>query len=408
MKRILFVDLAPSPGGSIISLHQLVAHLDREAFAPTMVLSHVLQYPALTALDTPVVRLRTPWWEQPAHTLVQRVRSSAVGDAMRRHPARAWLWHRLGDLRRLFRDLLPATRSMVEVLRRVRPHLVHLNDALPLVRPALLACRLTRTPALAHVRSFLLPSPLDVRLLAPGLVGLIFNSQAVADAQLAALPRPPLHQVIPNAVDLAQFSRPVDRAEVRRALGVPADAPLVGMFGRVAPWKGQAVFVEAMARVAAQLPAVYGLIVGGAEGESGAAYLRQVEAAVAERGLADRLLLLGHRDDVPRLMATVDAVAHCSIEPEPFGRVIIEGMAAGRPVVASAAGGAAEIITPGVDGLLTPPGDADALAAALLQVLTDPDTARRLADAGRCTVAQRYTVDAHVSTVQAFYRRLLA
>ncbi|MCS6844865.1 MAG: glycosyltransferase family 4 protein [Caldilineales bacterium] len=408
MKRILLVDLAPSPGGSIVSLLQLVAHLDREAFAPTMVLSHVLRHPALDALGVPLVRLRTPWWEQPTSSLVQRVRRSAVGDAMRSHPARAWLWHRLGDLRRLVRDLLPAAWSMVKVIRRTRPDLVHLNDALPLVRPALLACRLTRTPALAHVRSFLLPSRLDAHLLAPGLVGLIFNSQAVANAQLAALPRPPLHQVIPNAVDLAEFSRPVDCGRVRQELGVPPDAPLVGMFGRIAPWKGQTVFVEAMARVAAQLPTARGWIVGGAEGESGAAYLQQVQTALATHGLTDRVRLLGHRDDVPRLMAAVDAVAHCSVEPEPFGRVIIEGMAAGRPVVASAAGGAAEIVTSGVDGLLTPPGDAGALADALLRVLTDPATARRLAQAARRTVAQRYTVDAHVAAVQAFYRRLLA
>lgn len=407
--RILFVDLAPSPGGSVLSLHQLMSHLDRRRFEPVVVLSHVLPYERFNELG-PVIRVRTPWWEQPSGGLIDRVRGGQVGDHLRhsRRQALRRAWHGLGNVRRLLRDMLPTTLAFTRLLRQLRPDLVHLNDALPLVRPALAACRLTDTPAVAHVRSFLLPTGGDRRWLAPGLHGLIFNSQAIAAAQLAALPPTLPYQVIPNAVDLAEFDRPVDVTVVRSELGVPAEAALIGMFGRLAPWKGQHVFVEALALLTTQHPAVHGVIVGAAEGESGAAYARDVRARVQALGLEDRVHLVGFRHDVPRLLAAVDCVVHCSVEPEPFGRVIIEGMAAGRPVVASAAGGALEIVTNGVDGLLTPPGDAAALAQALSRLLANPDERRRLGQAGRTTVAERYEVTAHAEAVQAFYARLLA
>jgi glycosyltransferase involved in cell wall biosynthesis len=180
------------------------------------------------------------------------------------------------------------------------------------------------------------------------------------------------------------------------------------MFGRIAPWKGQHVFVEALALLVQQYPTVHGLIAGAAEGDSGAAYALEVQAAIDALGLAGRLHMLGFRADVPDLLAAVDCVAHCSVAPEPFGRVIIEGMAAGRPVVAAAAGGALEIIADGVDGLLTPPGDVRALAQALGRLLADPAEAARLGQAGRATVAQRYQAAAHAQAVQAFYERVLA
>jgi glycosyltransferase involved in cell wall biosynthesis len=102
----------------------------------------------------------------------------------------------------------------------------------------------------------------------------------------------------------------------------------------------------------------------------------------------------------------MDAVVHCSTEPEPFGRVIIEGMAAGRPVIGSAAGAVPEIIQDGVNGLLTPPGDVDALAWAMARVLEDP-AALRWAEAGRQTVLERFTVERHVAAIQRIYEQVL-
>ena len=180
------------------------------------------------------------------------------------------------------------------------------------------------------------------------------------------------------------------------------------MAGRISPWKGQHIFVEALARVRETHPAVHGVIVGLAEEADGPGYAGRVQAQAEALGLGRHLRMAGFRSDMPQVLRAADVVVHCSVKPEPFGRVIIEGMAAGRPVAASALGGAAEIISDGVDGLLTPAGDAAALAAALNRLLADPLERQRLGEAAQRTVAQRYQVAAHVQAVLTFYQRVLA
>ncbi len=327
---------------------------------------------------------------------------------MRSSPGSAGLWHAAGAARRLARDEIPVALSLRRTMRSFRPHLVHLNDVLPLNRPGAMASRSAGLPALCHCRSFDTATPADTRWLLPGVEGMIFVSQAIAQVHLAAMPSLRHYAVIPNAVNLGDYAGPVDRATVRVSLGVPADAPLLVLAGRISPWKGQHIFVEALAHVRETHPDVYGVIVGLAEEADGPGYARRVQAQAEALGLGQHLHMAGFRADIPQVLAAADVVVHCSVKPEPFGRVIIEGMAAGRPVVASALGGAAEIIADGVDGLLTPAGDPAVLAAALLRLLADPDQRERLGQAGRSTVARRYQVDAHVRAVHAFYERVLA
>ena len=152
----------------------------------------------------------------------------------------------------------------------------------------------------------------------------------------------------------------------RHEIGVGA-APLIGLFGRISPWKGQHVLIEALAR----LDGAQAILVGDALfGETD--YHRSLRARAASLGVEDRLHWLGFRDDIPRLMRSVDVVAHTSTAPEPFGRVIIEGMLARRLVVATSQGAAPELL--GRDyAYLVPPGDPAALAAALKPALSaDP------------------------------------
>ena len=313
--------------------------------------------------------------------MVDRLHASRMGEEMRKQPQRAGWWHFLGDLRRYGRDVWPVVPPLRRIIRDFQPDLIHLNDGIQMSRHGALAARLSRRPAICHYRAFDPPLPIDRWLVTPGIDGWIFISQAVAEVQFAAMGRPRCWQVIPNAIDLQEFDGPVDIAAVRSSLGVPADVPLIGMIGRVAPWKGQLVFVEALAQVSQEHPTVHGVIVGLAEELDGPGYADQVRQRAGELGLGERLRMVGHRGDVPQVLAAVDCVAHCSVRPEPFGRVIIEGMAASKPVVASSAGGAAEIVSDGVDGLLTPPGDASALAHALARLLADPAERTRIGQA---------------------------
>ena len=179
--------------------------------------------------------------------------------------------------------------------------------------------------------------------------------------------------------------------DVRRDLGVGA-APLVGLFSRLAPWKGQHVLIEALRDV----PEAHALLVGDALFGDERRYADALRRRVAEAGLAGRVHFLGFRRDVPDLLAAVDVVVHASTAPEPFGRVIVEGMLAGRPVVATAAGGALEILTDGETGRLVPPGDAHALGRALADLLARPHRASRVAAAGQREARERFSLDAMV------------
>ena len=229
----------------------------------------------------------------------------------------------------------------------------------------------------------------------------IANSQATADAFRSAGGRAPL-RVVHNGIDPAPFEavKPAEVTALREALGL-GDAPVVSVFSRLSPWKGQHVLVEALA----QLPEVHALLVGEALfGES--AYAEALRARVHTLGLSKRVHFLGFRRDIPALMKLSDIVLHTSTAPEPFGRVIVEGMLAGRPVIAAKAGGAVEIIGDDEGGLLVAPGDAQALTGALSGLLSQPEAAERLAVRGRERARAHFSLQGMVSSVRACLARV--
>jgi glycosyltransferase involved in cell wall biosynthesis len=223
----------------------------------------------------------------------------------------------------------------------------------------------------------------------------IANSKASAEALIAAGGRAEHIRVVYNGIDPSPFEA-VTASEVeklRRELGLEG-VPVVGAFGRLTPWKGQHVLLEALPH----LPDVHALVVGDArpEDENYAKALRQQSN---DLGLADRVHFTGFRRDVPRLMHLSDVVVHTSVAPEPFGRVIVEGMLAGTPVVATRGGGVLEIIHDGINGVLVPPGDAIALAEVLRGLLMDPGRARTLSRAGHVTALERFSLQAMLDGV---------
>lgn len=225
----------------------------------------------------------------------------------------------------------------------------------------------------------------------------IANSEATAAAYRAAGGRRPV-TAIHNGIDPAPYDQ-IDRDAARRdlsaMLGVD-NAPMLALFGRLSPWKGQEVAIRALAT----LPGCHLLLVGTAMfGDT--ACEAELHTLAAREGVATRVHFLGFRSDVASLMAAADIVLHCSTAPEPFGRVIAEGMMAGTPVIASAAGGALEIVTDGQSGMLVPPGDPAALTAAVRTLLDRPDRAETIAAAGRTEANARFSLAAAVDRIDA-------
>jgi glycosyltransferase involved in cell wall biosynthesis len=268
-----------------------------------------------------------------------------------------------------------------------------------------LAARLARRPLVWHVRDIVSDAHFGARqrylirrCARLGVTRVIANSQATAQAFLALTGFDAgAVQVVFNGIAAEPFValEPVRQAALRVRFGLPERAWLVGSFSRIARWKGQHVLLES-ARLDPELHVV--LVGAPLFGED--AYAAELDAYVARHGLGARVHFLGFQRDIAACMKAVDVVAHTSITPEPFGRVIVEGMLAKRPVVAARAGGVVEIVEDGVDGLLCEPGDAVALTAALAALRRDAALRERLVAHGFEMARRRFGRDAYVMRVE--------
>jgi len=228
---------------------------------------------------------------------------------------------------------------------------------------------------------------------------ILANSSATAAAFVSAGGRSDLVRVVYDGFDAAPFmDTNVDLSALRAELGADG-SPVIGVFSRITQWKGQDVVLRALVKVSS-LVAVF---VGEAEDPASGDEVRRL---ARELGIADRVKFLGFREDVPQLMRVVDCIVHVPTDPEPFGRVVVEGMLARRPVIATRAGGIPEIIENGVSGILIAPGSPDELAEALRRILSDPEAAAEMAANGHARALACFSdkrmlseIEQHVSEI---------
>lgn len=284
-------------------------------------------------------------------------------------------------------DLAASAARLARLVRTGGFDLVFTNSAKADVYGTL-AARLARRPAVIRLHDIVDSdafSKLNILLLKTCARYLAVSTLPVSNASkemMAALgvPRSRLHTVF-NGIDLEAEARPAYREGVRTEFGIAEDAPLAGLVGRLVDWKGPDFFIRAAARVADQVPGSRFMLVGDAVfGEK--EYVDELKGLADSLGLTERLVFTGFRDDVTRIMSSLDVLVHASTLPDPLPTVLIEAMAMGRPVVAVAAGGVPEIVEEGVTGLTVPPRDTAAMASAIAALLSDPERARAMGDEG--------------------------
>ena len=233
---------------------------------------------------------------------------------------------------------------------------------------------------------------------------MICNSEAVRQYYLGKdLPAKRIVRVY-NGLNFSKFVPSLILEMTRSTLGLPIDCQVIGIVGTIQRWKGQREVILAVSKLRERFPEIRCLIVGGVYDPAYDAEIRNLTEAL---GITKTICFLGHRTDIVDIMNAMDIVIHASIAPEPFGLVLIEAMALGKPLVASKAGGPLEIAEDHVTGLLVPPGDPEAMAKAVTLFLENRDLAAKMAQAGRRRVAELFNLKTTIRGVERVYESIL-
>lgn len=379
MSIILFVDHAPAIGGAEQSLLLLLQHLDREAWQP-----HLACVPG---------------------KLAERAMSLGVACHFSSLP-------RLRRSRQFAADWQKSARQLAKLAQDSQAAVIYANT----VRAAMAAApaaRRAKRPFVWHMRDFWLSEnrPRHVwadtavkRLLCLSAAQVIANSHAVAQQ----LPCVGKTAVVRNGIQLDQFDPAMDGRPFRAQYAIPPDAPLVGMVGRLRPWKGQTHFLQMAAQINQEHPDAYFAIIGGANFDiQGDDYPQQLYQLAQTLGLAERVVFTGALEDVRPSLAALDIFVHPG-EPEPFGLVNVEAMAMAKPVVAFGHGALPEIVEDGQTGILVPPRNIPALATAVMNLLRDDEKRIVMGRNGRARAETQFTIQRTAQEIGQLLRTIIS
>jgi glycosyltransferase involved in cell wall biosynthesis len=392
---VLFFDHTAKLGGGEIALFHLLSHLDKEKFHPVLVLGEegpLGEKARLSGIETTVIPL-------PAHVANTRKDSLGAGSLLK--------------IKSIFASL-GYSRKLSRFMKTRRPDIVHTNSLKSDLIGGI-AARMAGVPVVWHVRDRIendyLPAPVVIafRWLCRVIPDFVVANSA-ATLRTIQLPGRKHKAVVHSGYAFMNESSALvhDGVEPRAAAAArpKRDTVLLGLVGRISRWKGQHIFITAAATVREKFPNARFQIIGSPMfGED--AYEAEIRALVKTLGMEDAVEFLGFRTDVPQLMEELDVLVHASITGEPFGQVITEAMVVGKPVVATRGGGVPEIVQDGVTGLLVPMGDAPAMAAAMCELLADPDRARRMGVEGRARVLRHFTVRGTARRLESVFLKIL-
>ncbi len=394
--KVAYLNHTEKMSGGEIYLLNLLKFLDRNQFRPMVILPCSGSLEAyLRELDIPVRIISA---NQRAIHLSKHQKIGSI----------------LGQTKNLL-SLVFTIGKIVRYLKREKVSLVHTNSIKANFYGSL-AAKLAGKPVIWHLHDILtadfFPSFFShlTTIWANFFDNVIIcNSNATKKAFIECGGRSKKAIKIHNGIDMSKFN-PHNHPGIsfRKELGLGENIPLVGHIGRLAPWKGQHILIEAAARILVDLPKTNFVLVGEALfGDIDLNYRKSLQTLIAKLGLENKVRLVGFRDDIPDVIAALNIVVHSSVAPEPFGFVVAEAMAMGKPIVAARAGGISEIVQDGVMGLLFEPGNSSALAEAILTILKDREKAIIMGQAGRKRIERFFTAERNVRQVENTYSKLL-
>lgn len=389
--KIVFFDFAVALGGSVVVLANTLKAVDRNRYDPVVVtaLPAAIAREVFGSLGVPIIL---------HHHLANYVRRfSFIG-----HPIFKGRWRRrlASYLFTLYSAVANALPFVVLAARiaRLRPCMIHTNNAID----SMLIARLFSIPAVLHLHGpFAEESRLEVALARQARKCLCV-SQGIADMLASRGVDRAALEVLPNPSPVPQYDSESTGA-YRKKFAADPDSVLIAHIGRLVSWKGQKEFLLAFAKVQQKLANVRVLIVGDDVEKLNGAYVEELHRLVRDMGLEDRVTFTGHIGDIQNLVAGVDIVIHSSTLPEPFGLVVTEAMALGKPVIAANHGATAEIVEHERTGLLADPQDADELGRAIFKLASNRSMREVFGNAARIKAEREYSLEKYGARLQAIY-----
>ncbi len=376
---ILYLDHTAELGGGELALIGLIKNLDRSKFEPIIVLC--TEGPLVEKFQSigiePVVL--------PISSDVSGTRKDAITGGSLAKLKVVWATVRYAG-------------KLSKFIRQNRVDILHANSLKADIIGGI-AGRMAGVKVIWHIRDRIeddyLPSKVVLlfRWLADHLPHFIIaNSHATLET-LHLQHRPA--QAIYSGIDLPEiFDTPAD-----------LNQPVIGLVGRITPWKGQHIFIDAAAKVIQTFPDAKFQIIGAPLfGEED--YLEQIKIQAEKLNISSSIEFLGFRKDAQALLSKMSIVVHASTTGEPFGQVVAQGMAAGKPVIGTNGGGVPELIVDGITGVLVPMGDSAAMAQAICSLLTDPVRCKSMGEAGRKRAAEKFTAETTTREVENVYNEL--
>lgn len=298
---------------------------------------------------------------------------------------------------RFYKESLAVARQ----IRQVGADVVHFSDEKAATHNSL-AALLAHTRRVCHFRVSYPSLPLRERLCLLPIQSFIFVSKEAKDTFAISLPESKA-RVVYDAIEIPADDMSAGTAVVRRELGIPEGAPVVGVVARVSRQKDYFTLANAAVEVLAKHPNARFLIVGdNSLVDLNRSHYEEVARKLQELGIADNFIFTGHRTDVPRLIAAMDLCVLCT-HREGFPLSILETMAMRKPVIATSVGGIPEIIQPDVTGYLHEHGNGKELADAIMALIEDPEKAKRFGAAGAEHVRQNFSLQGFIDEISKVY-----
>jgi glycosyltransferase involved in cell wall biosynthesis len=304
--------------------------------------------------------------------------------------------------------LLAAVDSFVRIIESTKATLVHSHDAKSNVVATLAQLR-TRVPVVGSAYAWFgdrsvfrvrLYEWLDVHML-KRFQGVVTVSESLQRESMHRGLDPDRLMLIRTGVDYESLQKIPDRDAVRRSLGLTPDDIVIGNLARLWPEKGQSYLLEALRIVVDRHPSVKLVIIGTGPLEE------RIRAQARDLGLAENVVLAGFPDNLSEVINILDAQVHSSVY-EGLPIALLQGMAAGLPIVSTDVGGIREVLTHGDSGLIVPPGNSVQLASAMLELIEDRVSARRMGETARRFVREQYSMEAAMRQLEAAYGRVYA